>query len=122
MAMKPTYETFMIITPQLQPADYETIIAKFNKILTDNGATITHQEVWGLKKLAYDIQRKSSGYYVLTEFETENQALNAKMDQEYGYDERIMRHLIVKLDKDAFEWAQKRRTNLSIKTVAPVTR
>lgn len=115
MAMKPTYETFMIVTPDLQPADYEQIVAKFNKLLTDNAATITHQEVWGLKKLAYEVKRKNSGYYVYTEFETENANLNGKLDQEYGYDERVLRHLIVKMDKDAYAYNQKRKTKLSTK-------
>ena len=118
MPMKPTYETIMIVTPELPTAEVEQIVSKFNKILTDNGAKITHQENWGLKKLAYEIRRKSSGTYVLTEFETENADLNRKLDQEYGYDERILRHLVVKMDKDSFAYNQKRKTKLSTKPAA----
>ncbi len=118
MPMKPTYETFMVISPDVPQGDVEQIVKKFNKILTDNGAAITHQENWGLKKLAYEIRRKGSGYYVLTEFETENINLNAKLDQEYGYDERILRHLIVKMDKDAYAYNQKRKSKLSTKSTS----
>lgn len=107
------YETTYIVTPDLQQADYETIIKKFNQLLADNGAKITHQELWGIQKLAYEIEAKTSGYYVFTEFQSDNIDINAKLEQEYIYDERLMRFLTVRLDKFAREWNEKRKAKLS---------
>ena len=69
---------------------------------------------WGLKKLAYPIQHKKSGFYHLFEFAGPGEVVNP-YEQEFKRDERIMRFLTVKLDKHAIEWAEKRRTRLKAK-------
>jgi len=69
------------------------------------------KENWGLKKLAYAIQHKKSGFYHLFEFTGPGEILNA-YEQEFSRDERVMRFLTVKLDKHAIAWAEKRRTRL----------
>lgn len=108
-----TYESTYIVTPDLAPSDYSAIVEKFNKLLADNGAKIIHQEIWGLKKLAYEINRKQSGYYVYTEFQSANQNIVAKLEQEYIYDERLIRYLTIKLEKHSLEYAQKRKAKLA---------
>ena len=57
------YETDFILTPVLSDEQMKETVAKFKAMLTDNGAEILNEEAWGLKKLAYNIQKKSSGFY-----------------------------------------------------------
>ena len=65
------YETVFILTPVLSDDQMKETVAKFKKLLTDNGAEILNEETWGLKKLAYAIQKKSTGFYCLLEFKGE---------------------------------------------------
>ncbi len=62
------YETVFILTPVLSDEQMKEAVAKFKQILTDNGAEILNEEAWGLKKMAYAIQKKSTGFYCLVEF------------------------------------------------------
>ena len=65
------YETVFILTPVLSDEQMKETVAKFKTLLTDNGAEILNEEAWGLKKLAYQIQKKNSGFYCLFEFKGE---------------------------------------------------
>jgi small subunit ribosomal protein S6 len=102
------YETTFILTPELTEDEYKTAVAKFLKILTDQGAEILNTEYWGMKKLAYLIQKKGSGYYTYIEFKAPVESI-AKLETEYGYDERVLRYLTVVLDKHAVAYNTKRR-------------
>ena len=66
------------------------------------------KEDWGLKKLAYAIQNKKSGFYHLFEYKAPGEAIEP-LELEFRRDERMMRYLTVKLDKHAIAWAEKRR-------------
>jgi small subunit ribosomal protein S6 len=104
-----TYETTFIVSPDLDADAYKAIVDKFTKLLTDNGAAIVNQEIWGLRKLAYPIRKKTNGYYVYTEFSAEPSELIFTLEREYQYDERVIRYLTVKLDKHAVAWNIKRK-------------
>ena len=103
------YETVFILTPVLSDEQMKEAVEKFKGILTDNGAEIVNQEEWGLKKLAYPIQKKSTGFYCLLEFKGEP-TLVKKLDVAFRRDERVIRFLTFRLDKYAQEYAEKRRT------------
>lgn len=105
------YETVFIITPVLSEAQVKDTIEKFKKLIIENNGEIVHTEEWGLKKLAYPIQKKTTGFYALIEFKAEPSFIQ-KLETEYRRDERIMRFLTVKLDKYAIEYNQKRREKL----------
>ncbi|MFB6319585.1 MULTISPECIES: 30S ribosomal protein S6 [unclassified Saccharicrinis] len=109
-----SYETVFILTPVLSENQMKEAVEKFNKLLTDNGAEIVHQENWGLRKLAYPIQKKSTGFYQLLEFKS-TPDLIAKLELEYRRDERVIRFLTFRLDKYSIEYAEKRRSNLKAK-------
>jgi len=111
MTLKNLYETTYIITPELANEDFLNIIEKFNRVLTENQAEIINQEVWGFRKLAYEINRKHSGYYVFTEFSAPGTIVEV-LEREYSYDDRLMRYLTVRLDKFAAAYNIKRRTKL----------
>ena len=103
------YETVFITTPVLSESQMKETVDKFKKIMTDNGSEIVHEENWGLRKLAYPIQKKSTGFYYLIEFKTEGELIK-KLETEFKRDERVIRFLTVGLDKYAAAWALKKRT------------
>ena len=102
------YETVFILTPVLSDEQMKETVAKFKKVLADNGAEILNEEAWGLKKMAYAIQKKSTGFYCLLEFKAEPSVVN-KLEVAYRRDEKVIRFITVKLDKYAAEYAEKRR-------------
>ena len=105
------YETVFILNPVLSEQQIEETVKKFEDYLKKNGGKMVSKEDWGLKKLAYPIQNKKSGFYHLFEFTAPGEVIGG-YELEFRRDERIMRFLTVKLDKHAIEWAEKRRTKL----------
>jgi len=105
------YETVFIMTPVLSDNQIKETVDYFKKVITDNGGEIVHEEDWGLRKLAYPIQKKTTGYYHLFEFKAEGDLVN-KLELEYRRSEKIIRFLTVKLDKYAVEYNEKRRKRL----------
>ncbi len=69
------YETVFILTPVLSDDQMKEAVAKFKKVLTDKGAEMLNEETWGLKKMAYAIQKKSTGFYCLFEFKAESEVI-----------------------------------------------
>ena len=111
------YETVFILTPVLSDEQMKETVAKFKKLLTDNGAEILNEEAWGLKKMAYAIQKKSTGFYCLLEFKAEPSVID-RLETGYRRDERVIRYMTVKLDKHAVAYAEKRRAKLGNKLEA----
>ena len=103
------YETVFILTPVLSDAQMKEAVEKFATVLTDNGATIANQELWGLRKLAYPIEKKSTGFYSLIEFDGDPSIIR-KLETAYRRDERVIRFLTFRLDKYAAQYAEKRRS------------
>ena len=108
---------FFILTPVLSDEQMKETVAKFKSLLTDNGAEILNEETWGLKKMAYAIQKKSTGFYCLLEFKAEPTIVK-KLETGYRRDEKVIRYITVKLDKYAVEYAEKRRNKLAKKEEA----
>ena len=102
------YETVFIATPVLSEAQMKETVKKIKSVITDHGGEIVHEENWGLRKLAYPIQKKSTGFYYLIEFRAEG-GLIEKLETEYRRDERIIRFLTFRMDKYAIEYAEKKR-------------
>ena len=108
------YETVFILNPVLSDDQIKETVQKYEKFLTSKGAKFVSKEDWGLKKLAYPIQNKKSGFYHLFQYSVDTTAI-PDLEVEFRRDERFMRYLTVKLDKHAIEWAEKRREKLKIK-------
>ena len=102
------YETVFILTPVLSDAQMKEAVDKFKKVLTDAESTIVNEENWGLRKLAYPIQKKTTGFYNLLEFEADPTVV-AKLETAFRRDEKLIRFLTFRLDKYAAEYAVKRR-------------
>ena len=108
------YETVFILTPVLSDAQMKEAVDKFKGILTDAGAEIINEENWGLKKLAYPIQKKSTGFYQLIEFKAKPTVIDT-LEVNFRRDERVIRFLTFRMDKYAAEYAAKRRNVKSTK-------
>ena len=108
------YETVFILTPVLSDVQMKEAVEKFKGILTAEGAEIVHAVGCGRKKLAYPIQKKSTGFYQLIEFNAEPTVIE-KLELNFRRDERVIRFLTFKQDKYAAEYAAKRRSVKSTK-------
>jgi small subunit ribosomal protein S6 len=102
------YETVFIMTPVLSEQQMKETVEKFKGVLAAQGAEIINEECWGLKKMAYPIQKKSTGFYQLIEFKAEPTTID-KLEIAYRRDERVLRFLTVKMEKYAAQYAEKRR-------------
>jgi small subunit ribosomal protein S6 len=109
------YETVFILTPILPDNQVKETVNKFRNVITEHAGVITHEEDWGLKKLAYPIQKMSSGYYILLHFDAEGDVI-AKLETAYRRDESVLRFLTFRLDKYALEYAERRKNKLNHKT------
>jgi small subunit ribosomal protein S6 len=111
------YETVFILTPVLSDEQMKETVAKFKSLLTDKGAEILNEEAWGMKKMAYAIDKKSSGFYCLLEFKAEPTVVDT-LETGYRRDEKVIRFMTVKLDKYASAYAEKRRAKWAAKVEA----
>ena len=108
------YETVFITTPVLSEIQVKEAVEKFKAVITENGGNIEHEEAWGLRKLAYPIQKKTTGFYHLIQFAGEGTLVN-KLETSYRRDEKVIRFLTFRLDKYAYEYALKRRAKNQVK-------
>jgi small subunit ribosomal protein S6 len=111
--MSKRYETVFILTPVLSDDQAKEAAKKFKKSVTDLGGKIVNEENWGLRKLAYPIQKKTTGFYHLLEFSGEGEKIIGDLEVAYKRDERVLRFLTVALDKHAVAYADKRKGKLA---------
>ena len=109
------YETVFILTPVLSDVQMKEAVEKFKEILTNEGAEIVNEENWGLRKLAYPIQKKSTGFYQMLEFKSDPPVI-AKLETQYRRDERVIRFLTFRQDRDFAAYAIRRRNKMGVTT------
>jgi small subunit ribosomal protein S6 len=102
------YETVFIMTPVLSVDQVAETVEKYKAFLKEHKATIVHEESWGLRKLAYPIQKKSTGFYQLLEFEADAPVI-LPFETEFRRDERIIRFLSTRMEKHHVTYAESRR-------------
>lgn len=102
------YETVFILTPVLSETLVKETVRKYLDYITENGGEVVHQEDWGLRKLAYPIQKKTTGFYYLIEFKSVG-SLVEKLETQYRRDEKVIRFLTFRMDKHAIAYAEKKR-------------
>ena len=103
------YETVFILNPVLSEDQAKDTVEKFVKVLTKAKANVINVEKWGLKKMAYPIQNKSTGFYNLLEFATTDNTLIATLETEFRRDESVMRFLTIALNKHAVIYNERRK-------------
>jgi small subunit ribosomal protein S6 len=105
------YESVFIMHPVLSEDQVRETVEKFKGFVEAKGGKVLHQENWGLKKLAYPIQSKRSGFYHLIEFQMDGEVIQP-LEVEMKRDERVMRFLNVRMDKHHVDYAKVRRQKL----------
>ena len=103
------YETVFIFTPVLSEDQMKEAVGKFRDLLTSNGAEFLYEENWGIRKLAYYIEKKSSGFYVVFGYKVAPTAIKT-LEIAFRRDERVLRYLTVKMEKYAAAYAAKRQS------------
>lgn len=103
------YELMLIFTPVLSDEDYKNAQKKFADFIKDNGGEIVHQDAWGLRSLAYPIQKKTTGLYYVLEFQAPTET-NEKLEIMMNRDETIIRHMITRLDKFSVAYNLRKRS------------
>jgi len=102
------YETVFIMTPVLSEEQMKEAVNKYRDLLKSFNAEVVHEEKWGLKKLAYPIQKKSTGFYHLFEYQLEGANIR-EFEIAMKRDEKMLRFLTVSLDKHAIAYNEKKR-------------
>jgi small subunit ribosomal protein S6 len=109
------YELMVIFTPVLSDEDYKTSQKKFSAFVKENGGKIVHENPWGLKSLAYSIQKKTTGLYWVLEYDAPSD-FNEKLKIQLLRDENVLRFMATKLDKYAVEYNAKRKSGVPTAT------
>lgn len=102
------YETVFILNPVLSEDQMKDAVEKFVDVLKKTNADILNVEQWGLRRLAFPVQHKSTGFYNLIEFSAPTESI-ATLETEFRRDESVMRFLTVSLDKHAVTYNERRR-------------
>ena len=101
------YELMVIFTPILSDEEFKAAQKKFTDLVTDAGGSIVHSNPWGLKSLAYPVQKKTTSLYWVLEY-TAPSDFNEKLKIQLLRDESVLRHMCTKLDKFAVEYNAKK--------------
>ncbi len=89
------YEVMYIIKPNFEEEEYAAFVEKFNALIQSNGGEVVKTDVWGKRRLAYEIDKIREGYYVLVEFKGEFD-LPAELERNFKISDEIMRYLVTK--------------------------
>lgn len=106
------YELMVIFTPVLAEEDYKAAQKKYADFIKEKGGKIVHENAWGLRSLAYPIDKKTTGLYWVLEYQADPQQ-NGPLEVQMNRDENIMRHMITKLDKYAVQYNTRKRNKVN---------
>ena len=99
MAEKRTYEVVFIIAPDAEEAEVMRLTEAVQKIITDQGGSITKTEMMGKRQLAYEISHRRDGIYVLLEVDGSGKEI-AELERRMRVNDRIIRYMTVRVDED----------------------
>lgn len=108
---KKQYRAVFIITPVLSDEQTKGTVEKFKEYLKGAGAELVYEDSWGLKKLAYPIQNKTTGFYQVLEFMAGPDVI-APFEVEFRRDDKVLRYLTTVLDKDSADYYERKRKGL----------
>ncbi len=113
------YELMVIFTPVLSEEDFKAAQKNVSAFIKDNGGKTVHTNPWGLRSLAYPIQKKTTGLYWVLEYQAPSD-LNDKLKVQLNRDENVMRYLVTRLDKYAVEYNEKKRNKPKSENPKPI--
>lgn len=106
------YEMMVIFTPVLSDDEFKAAQKRYSDLIVKHGGSVVHSNPWGLKSLAYPIQKKTTGIYWVIEY-TAPSDFNTKLNVQIHRDEQVLRHMYTALDKYAVEYNAKKRNGVS---------
>lgn len=106
------YEVTFIVDPVLSSDEAKATVKVYTDLLADKGATIVNIDEMGLRQLAYPINKRNTGVYYCVEFQPKDGSIVDEMELSFRRDERIMRFLVVKLDKYGIKYNEDKRNGL----------
>jgi small subunit ribosomal protein S6 len=105
------YELMVIFTPVLSEEDYKNSQKKYTAFVKEHGGAIVHENPWGLKSLAYPIQKKTTGLYWVMEYQAPS-SFNEQLKIQLLRDENVLRHMFTVLDKYAVVYNERKRSGV----------
>jgi small subunit ribosomal protein S6 len=105
------YELMVIFTPVLSDDDFKVSQKKYTDFIKEHGGELVHANPWGLKSLAYPIQKKTTGLYWVIEYKAPS-TFNEQLKIQLLRDENVLRHMFTALDKYAVEYNEKKRSGV----------
>lgn len=109
--MNKNYETVIIFTPVLNDEEVKKQIQKYVGMIKDAGGSIVHEDHWGLRQLAYPIQKKTTGIYHIIEYDVPGEFID-NFELQFRRDENVIRFLTTALDKYALDYNDRKRNGL----------
>ena len=112
-----TYEALYILSPELEEGDIQTMASGFEKLVTDSGGAIVRSEIWGKRKLAYEVKKHTEGNYVLLRF-TSNPEFIDKLEAQLTLNESVIRFMVIHFDERTLrlEDEQERRNQEALRS------
>ena len=92
------YETIFILNPTLDDSAVNLSIEKFKGVIESSGGTVDNVDLWGKRKLAYEINKINEGIYILMNFQAKPD-LPQELDRQYRITDTVIRHIILKQEK-----------------------
>ncbi len=115
----PMYELMYIINPVLNEEQTREIVQRVTAYLSDNGASVAQVQEPGSQRLAYPIEKKRNGYYVVVNFRLENVAALPKLERALRINDDIMRHLVLRYDAKMERYYELVKTGNAPKAAPP---
>ncbi len=90
------YETLYILRPSLTEEEYTAAVEKFNALIQANGGEVVKTDLWGKRRLAYEIEKLREGYYALVTFKAEPE-LPQELERNFRISDNVMRYIVTRL-------------------------
>ena len=100
------YENIVILNASLSDEEIETASGKIKDLITNSGGEILNTDVWGRRKLAYEIKKQKKGFYLLLVFKSPSAAIK-KLEDYYKVFDPVVKYMVIKLEKKQAEAALK---------------
>ena len=93
------YDIVVVLSPEVAPDQATALVDGFKKVLTDDGAQLKTEEIWGRRRLAYPIAKRREGVYYYWQFEAKSEAI-AELERKLRLSDDVLRHLAVRADEE----------------------
>ncbi len=92
------YETTFVISTEISEEDRDALLDRVKEIVTSNGGEVVEEDRWGVKKMAYEINKQRTGFYTVLKFKGEPD-LKDELERNFRIMDNILRYIIIRLDE-----------------------